>query len=189
MSEILHVLTRLAAPVLVHTCEEVWGHIPGAGKHESVHLAHMPKVFKEYVDKGLIERYDRLLKVREEVLRKLEALRVAKTIGSSLEAGVRVYSDSRELFEFLDSFKGSRGGTLETLFIVSEVALVEGIPEGIVRAADVEDLAVEAYRIEHQKCERCWNYRSSVGADKKHPTICETCAEVVEQILSGGQGD
>ncbi len=188
MSEILHVLTRLAAPVLVHTCEEVWRHIPGARKHESVHLAHMPKVYKDYADKGLIERYERLFKVRDEVLRRLEALRAAKTIGSSLEAGVKLYTGSGELNEFLGSFRGVGGGDLETLFIVSEVVLVEGIPEGADRASEVENIAIEAYRIEYDKCERCWNYRKSVGVSEKHPTICSRCVEVVEQLQSREEG-
>jgi isoleucyl-tRNA synthetase len=182
MSEVLHVLLRLAAPVLVHTCEEAWEHVPGDKGHESIHLTHMPKVYKEYADKALIERYERLFAVREEVLRKLEALRVQKVIGSALEAQVRLCTDESDLFEFLSSFEGQPGSNLETLFIVSKVELLHGLPEDVEKAEHIEQLGIEARQIDCPKCERCWNYRDSVGKSEKHPTICARCVEVVEQL-------
>jgi len=182
MSEILHVLLRLSAPIISHTCEEAWEHIPGGKTHESIHLTHMPEVFKEYIDVKLLDRYEKLLQVREETLRKLEALRAAKVIGSSLEASVSLYTDDDKLFKFLESFEKQPGGDLETLFIVSKVKLHNELPEDIEHSVHMERLAVEAIKIDCDKCERCWNYRESVGKDEKHPALCKKCVSVVEQL-------
>ncbi len=182
MSEILHVLLRLMAPVLVHTCEEAWEHVPGDKGHQSIHLTHMPQVFAEYMDENLIRRYERLFAVREEVLRRLEALRAAKVIGSSLEAQVKLFTTDGGLFSFLDSFRNEAGSSLETLFIVSKVELLRELPEHLERAADIEQFAVEVSKIDYPKCERCWNYRESVGQSEKHPTICSRCVKVVEEL-------
>ncbi len=190
MREILLVLLRLTAPILVHTCEEAWQHISGKKGYESVHLTHMPKVYNEYADKSLLERYERLFTVREEVLRHLEALRVAKTIGSSLEACVKLYTDDKELYEYLNSFGVGGSSGLETLFIVSKVELSGELAgstrrrDNVQRASGVEGLEIEVGRITYPKCERCWNYRESVGQDEKHPTLCQRCVEVVGQITA-----
>jgi isoleucyl-tRNA synthetase len=182
MSEILHVLLRVAAPVLVHTCEEAWEHISGEKGHKSIHLTHMPRVYSEYADKALIERYERLFSLREEVLRKLEGLRAKKVIGSALEARVKLFTDDADLFEFLNSFSGEQGSNLETLFIVSKVELVQEIPEDTDMAVNIQRLGIEVAKIDYPKCERCWNYRENVGKSEKHPAICSQCVEVLEQL-------
>ena len=83
--QILVDMTKLLAPILVHTAEEVWSHTPHV-KEESVHLADMPKVVD--VDQELLDKWNQFMSLRDDVNRALEAARNEKVIGKSLEAKV-----------------------------------------------------------------------------------------------------
>ncbi|MFQ5847104.1 MAG: isoleucine--tRNA ligase [Candidatus Methylomirabilales bacterium] len=166
---ILQTLTRLMAPVLSFTAEEIWGYIPRRGdEEESVHLAEFPRVDEGYLDEALAERWERLLRVRDEVLRVLEEARKSKVIGNSLEATVQVLAGSA-LMPFLQS----TAQDLSTICIVSGVELTPAREEG-------PDLSVVVHRAPGQKCERCWVYRESVGHSPEHPTLCDRCVAVLE---------
>lgn len=179
MFEILHALTRLLAPVLVHTTEEVWTHIRTlAGGPESVHLTLMPEVNPQYFDEALEQRWNELENVRTDVARELEKLRAAKTIGSSLEAAVELATDDQALAELLRSYETQ----LPTIFIVSEVVLRDGISDGAPRGQLLPALAIRVQRSEHPKCVRCWNLRPSVGQDAEHPGLCDRCLSVLKQM-------
>ena len=40
-------------------------------------------------------------------------------------------------------------------------------------------MSVNVVKAEGEKCERCWNYRASVGSAPEHPTLCDRCIEAV----------
>jgi len=165
----LQALTRLMAPVLSFTAEEIWGYIPRRGDEpESVHLAEFPRVDDAYMDEALAERWDRLLRVRDEVLRALEESRQRKVIGNALEAKVELTAGAG-LLPFLQGYAAD----LPTIFIVSAVELT---PAG---AGDPE-LTVTVRRAPGRKCERCWVYRESVGQSLTHPTLCDPCVAVLQ---------
>jgi isoleucyl-tRNA synthetase len=165
----LQALTRLMAPVLSFTAEEIWGYIPRRGDEpESVHLAEFPRVDDAYMDEALAERWDRLLRVRDEVLRALEESRQRKVIGNALEAKVELKAGAG-LLPFLQGYAAD----LPTIFIVSAVELT---PAG---AGDPE-LTVTVRRAPGRKCERCWVYRESVGQSLTHPTLCDPCVAVLQ---------
>jgi len=176
--EILTTLIRLVAPILVHTADEVWSHIPGArDKFPSVHLADWPQVKKEYIDEALEVRWQRLLLVRSEVTRALERAREKRLIGNSLEAVVNLYTGKDEdLYEFLSGYIGD----LPAIFIVSEVEVNKGTKEGALQAEVLEELKVEVVHSPHKKCTRCWNYAQSVGQSDAHPGLCHRCLRVLE---------
>ena len=89
----LSALARLLAPVLAFTSEEIWRYIPGDREGAiSVQLTSMPEVVEEYLDEELDQKWERLLEVRGEVTRALEAARRDKVIGNSLEAAVELYA-------------------------------------------------------------------------------------------------
>ncbi len=166
---ILRSLTRLMAPVLSFTADEVWGYIPGNGHEaESVHLVDFPKVDDTYTDEALAERWDRLLRVRDEALRVLEEARKGKVIGNALEAKVELLAGPA-LLPFLEHYVKD----LPTIFIVSAVDLKPALPGG-------PELSVIVHRAAGEKCERCWVYRESVGQSSNHPTICDRCVAVLE---------
>ena len=179
MWQILEGLLLLTAPILVHTAEEAWAKVRAKKPEypESVHFAEFPAVDESHKDEKLMERWAKILDLRSEVTREIEKLRAARLIGNSLEVTINFATEDGELYEFLSSFPER----LETIFIVSEVALSRGKNNGS-PAERFEKLYIEAKKSEHQKCERCWNFRASVGKDEKHPTICDRCIEVVEAI-------
>jgi isoleucyl-tRNA synthetase len=169
MYHVLGALVRLLAPVLVHTMEEAWAAMPHKPEDcASVHLAHMPTVDPSVDYAGQEAKWQKLMSLRDEVLRALEGLRRDKNIASNLGASVTMHctdADAATLKEFgLDSFAA--------LCIVSEVKLEEGAAQTTVTTA----------KSSHSKCQRCWNYWPSVGADSRYPDLCERCASVVRSI-------
>jgi isoleucyl-tRNA synthetase len=170
--EIVVAMTKLMAPVLSFTAEEIWRTLatqPGGGLGEtSVHLSAFPQADPVWRDDGLAQRWERLLGYRTQVQGVLEGSRRDKTIGSSLEATVEVRADA-DTYEFLQPYRKD----LTTLFIVSQVELV---PSG----ESNTPLTIAAKKSAAGKCERCWNYREAVGRDLTHPTLCERCVEAVQ---------
>jgi len=176
---ILRNLVKLSAPIIVHTAEEVWTAM--AHKDEdmwSVHLATFPKYKEEWMDGTLGENWRRLIDIRADIAKELEKMRAAKIIGNSLEASVRLYADDEELERFLKNYEEE----LSVIFIVSEVKIENHIPEKSVKAELVNGLRIECNVSQHKKCERCWNYRDSVGKSKDYPVVCERCEHVLRDM-------
>ncbi len=176
--EVLLALTRLVAPILVFTADEIWEHLPEAARDaESVHLSRWPEVPAAWLDEALEERWERLLAVRRTVARALERARAQKLIGGSNEAAVLLAADP-DTGAFLASFGE---GALAEAFLVSQVRLgAAGHGDAAQRAVEVEgDLRVTVVRAPGEKCERCWRYAPGVGEHAEHPTICHRCAAAV----------
>jgi isoleucyl-tRNA synthetase len=174
----------LLAPVLVFTSEEIWKYLPKAkGAQPSVHMAEFPDAESliAKIDPQKKESWEELAKVRSAVLVKLEEARNAKSIGGSLEAKVSLYSSLPKLQSVLKSYAKQ----LPALFIVSQVQVLEGAPAAT--PALESGLAVRIDKAEGQKCERCWNYSTHVGENRRYPTICERCSEALAQIEGGAR--
>ncbi|MDR3620772.1 MAG: isoleucine--tRNA ligase [Paludisphaera borealis] len=171
LSRLHDVLVRLLAPIIPHTAEELWGYLPaGQGYPASVHLAKFPEPDPRWDDADRDARWTTLLEARDAVLKSLEALRKDKTIGSAQEASVVVSAAEADL-PLLEANRD----LLATLCIVSEL----DIQAASTPAPGGERFQVAAVRSPHGKCERCWNYRSTVGQNTEHPTLCERCARVI----------
>jgi isoleucyl-tRNA synthetase len=172
-------LVRLITPTLVFTSEEVWKFMPKSAAHpESVHLTEFPSAeeFNTLDEKGAKE-WDRLVLVREEVLKAIEPLRAAKTISSALEARVTIGATG----ELLANLQKNTA-FLPGLFIVSQVAVVEGEIDGGSSAAAIEGLQIKIDHALGTKCERCWNYSTHVGESADYPTLCERCVAALYEI-------
>jgi len=166
MYRILDALVRMLAPILVHTAEEAWTAIHSkSGDAESVHLALMPKVDDSIDYKNGQERWEKLMALRDEVLRILEGLRQEKKIASNQEACVTINCDE-DGAEILNGFGLEQ---FAALCIVSEVKLQKAVGETI----------VSAEKSSYEKCQRCWNYWPTVGTSAEHPDLCRRCVEVV----------
>ncbi len=172
--EITLALARLIAPILSFTAEDVWSYLHG-NQQQSVHGAGFPEVKKEHLDDHLAGRWEQLLQVRQEVLKALEQARQQKLIGSSLEAKINIQSPEK-LHSFLKGYLQE----LPALFIVSQVTLEHNLDEEGYESQEIKGLKIQVLRAEGQKCERCWNYCTSVGTDKEHPHICERCLRVLK---------
>ena len=168
------VLTRLLAPILPHTAEECWGYLPhGQGLPASVHLATFPEPDPRWDDPGRDARWAVLRDARDAILKALEGLRKEKAIGSAQEAAVTIATPAADR-----PFLVADRELLATICLVSDVQVAEGEPEGAA-AAGPERFRVSASKSTFGKCERCWNYRPTVGKDAAHPTLCERCVRVV----------
>ncbi|MDD4169122.1 MAG: isoleucine--tRNA ligase [Desulfotomaculaceae bacterium] len=178
LCEVLNVLVRLLAPVLAFTTEEIWRYVPGDKEGAvSVQLAGMPEVNEAYLDEELDRKWERLLDIRGEVTKTLEAARRGKVIGNSLEASVKLFVE-KEFYDFLEPMAGE----LPTIFIVSSVSLkpMSEAPEDVERSEMYPELAMSIKPAKGQKCERCWMYHEDIGADEVYPTICPRCAQVLK---------
>ncbi len=173
MHMVLSSIIRLMAPVLSFTADEVWSYMNGRSQDKSVFLAPFPKVEDKYIDGTLEARWDKILAMRGEAAKVLEALRRDKKIGHSLDAGVTLYAGP-ELYEFLDGYKKD----LAFIFIVSsvEIAKESDAPADAFTSELVKGLRIAAGPAKGTKCGRCWMYQESVGTVKEHPGICGRCA-------------
>jgi isoleucyl-tRNA synthetase len=162
-------LARMLGPILVFTADEVWENLPGRSEAEpSVHISLFPEA-SEVDHSNLLADWSGLFEVRDQVLRALEEARVAKEIGSSLEAKVTLTATGNTM-QLLQSHESE----LRYIFIVSQVELREG-----------EELTISVSHADGEKCERCWNYSTRVGESLKFPTVCERCAAALEEIELG----
>lgn len=173
MHAILSAMVRVMAPVLSFTADEVWSYMRDGSKEKSVFLASFPRVEGKYLDKALEERWDRIIAVRGEVAKVLEALRRDKKIGHSLDAEVTLYAVP-ELYELLNKYRKD----LAFIFIVSSVKILkeEEARADAYTSDIVKGLRVTAGQAKGTKCGRCWMYSETVGTVKEHPGICSRCA-------------
>ena len=168
---ILDTMTKLMAPILVFTCDEIWqamAHKDG-DDGRNVLFNDMNKPFLDYaLDSQAMARWDRIIAVRDAVNGALEAARAEKKIGKSLEAKVRLTVPAGDAF-----LTKMDAGELADLLIVSQVETAQG-----------EELAVEVMPAQGGKCGRCWKHSPAVGSDSLHPTLCLRCAAVVRELPS-----
>jgi isoleucyl-tRNA synthetase len=173
LSKILSALVRLMAPVLSFTADEVWGYMEEGRRNGSVFLADFPLPEEKHIDAALEARWDRIMAVRGEAAKVLEALRKDKKIGHSLDAGVTLYAGP-ELYDFLKGYEKD----LAFILIVSQVTVAKEFeaPSDAFSSDAVKGLRITAAPARGQKCGRCWMYQESVGTVREHPQICTRCA-------------
>ena len=160
--------TRLLAPILCFTSQEIWSYIPKLpGMKDYVVFEQMPEA-GEAPDEAFTAKWDKVMAVRDDVKKVLEQSRADKVIGSSLEACVTLYC-SDAMYDFLNAIPMDE---LADLLIVSQVNLVKG--EGGVKGT-CEGLGVAAEHAHGAKCLRCWKYDDAVNEDG----LCPRCAKVL----------
>lgn len=171
MYEILHTIVKILAPMACFTAEEIWKsmmHRNGENL-ESVMLSYYPEVNEKYENKEIEGKWNRIIKLKELVSKKLEEARAEKVIGHSLNAKVRLYADNEE-YEFLLKNKD----LLMTVFIISGLEIEEDARK------DEEKIGIKVEVADGEKCERCWMYSTTVGEDKDNPSICHRCSEALK---------
>ena len=166
---ILDTMTKIFAPILAFTCDEIWQAMPHREGDDprNVLLNQMNKPFADYaLDGAAMAVWEELVKVRDAVNGALEAARNEKKIGKSLEARVKL-TVPQELAnqKFMDADE------LADLLIVSQVRVSTGT-----------EIKVDVEPAQGAKCERCWKILPSVGKDGEHPGLCARCASVVRKL-------
>ncbi len=176
---ILDSFVKMLAPVLSFTAEEIWQNMKHDYKNnfESVQIASWPEENPDYENKEIEEKWEKILLIREEVLKELERKRAEGTIGNSLDAKVYLSAEG-DLLSFLEKNKD----ILKEVFIVSQIELTKdtGLTQKV--AEEIEGLKIGVDRAKGEKCARCWIISEDVGKDPKHPDLCPRCIEVVEHL-------
>ncbi len=164
-------LSRLLAPILPVTADDLWLHLPGAqsSREASVHLAEFPAAgqTRALMDPDLVTRWERLIAIRDEVNRAIEAKRQDKTLGTSLAARLTIRARG-DVWTLLDRYLDQ----LPMLFIVSRVDLDAGEGTG-------PDFEVIVARADGEKCARCWRVVDAVSADSETDGLCSRCIEAL----------
>jgi isoleucyl-tRNA synthetase len=177
---ILEAMTRLLAPMLTFTAEEIWAAMPAyAGKAASVHLTRFPEVNEAFLNPDLSERWKTLIAVKGEISKAIEIARKNKVVGHPLDAAVSVCPPEK-LRPLLDTYLDD----LRALLIVSQVRLVQKdqIQEAW-QSAEFEGLTVGVSKAGGRKCSRCWIYNENIGTNPEHPTVCERCLKNLDDIV------
>ncbi|OVZ62245.1 isoleucine--tRNA ligase [Pigmentiphaga sp. NML030171] len=156
-------LLKLMAPILSFTAEEAWALVKQGSLTIFTETFH---AVPAQPDAGaLLEKWGRLRHLRGEVTKKLEEVRAAGGIGSSLQAEIDIHAPASDY-----ALLSSLGEDLRFVLIVSRVG---------VHAAEGE-LRIDVAPSGHKKCERCWHWREDVGVDPEQPEICGRCVANLE---------
>jgi isoleucyl-tRNA synthetase len=172
MFAILKAMTRLLAPILTFTAEEVWAAMPAwQGKEASIHLTQFPQVNEKYLNTNIGERWKAMIDAKAEIAKAIEQARKEKVIGHSLDARITIAAPEK-----MRALIASHLEDLRALLIVSQLQLAdEREITKPYKSEEIKGLFVGVEKARGVKCERCWIYEESVGSDAKHPTICGRC--------------
>ena len=154
---ITHALTRMIAPILSFTAEELWQTITD---DQNIFKESWYEFTPTSLNQAELEFLRVIEDIRPIVNKNIEAEREKGMVGSSLECDIQL-SCKLETFQVLKPYESE----LHYIFIVSSVSLIE----------EQQGLSVNVKKINHSKCDRCWHFESSVGIHKKYPTICQRC--------------
>lgn len=179
--QIVDHLTRLIAPILVHTAEEVWQVLPGAReRHESVHLARFPDAHDLWRSDELAARYARLRDLRDRFNAALEPLKPRSKgdtdflLKSSLEAVASIHAGPDWIAELRRA-----EAELPAVLMCPVVDLHEATGPGV---------EIRIGRAPGPRCERCWLHQPEVGSLVSYPELCARCAAVIDSRGAGEEG-
>ncbi|CEJ46614.1 Isoleucine--tRNA ligase (Isoleucyl-t RNA synthetase) [Umezakia ovalisporum] len=173
-------LARAMAPVLCHTAEDIWQFIPYQTPYKSVFEAGWVQVDEKWRNSQLVEFWQQVRKLRDDVNKVLEQARVEKKIGSSLEAKILLYIKDEHLLYAVKKLNPDIGNGIDELrylFLTSQVELLHS-PEALQGSKynlQLDSWGIAVVDAEGQKCDRCWNYSTHVGESVEHPLLCERC--------------
>ena len=173
---ILDTMTKLFAPILAFTCDEIWQDMPHRDTDDgrNVLLNQMPESFEAYaLPAEAMARWDTVMKLRQDVNGVLEKARADKRIGKALEAHVTLQTASQELK------KACEGVNLAEVCIVSTCdwsAPEEGAE--VAQGVNFPELTVGVSEAKGTKCPRCWMHSLDANAEG----LCPRCAAVVAKL-------
>ncbi|SPX03749.1 isoleucyl-tRNA synthetase [Enterococcus malodoratus] len=167
-------LTKLLTPIIPHTTEEIWTYLKE--EDEYVQLAELPS-YEEFPNQAeLLDTWKAFMDFRDKVLKALEEARNEKVIGKSLEAKVTIYPN-----EQVAAMLTALDADLAQLLIVSPDSFSISKEETPENAMVFDDVAILVEKADGEVCDRCRQVRTTVGEDEKLPTLCASCAHIVEE--------
>jgi isoleucyl-tRNA synthetase len=181
---VLHIalenLARAIAPVLCHTAEDIWQYLPYQTPHKSVFEAGWVKLEEKWHNQDLADFWADLRQLRTDVNKVLEQARGEKLIGSSLEAKALISIPDEKIrtaITTLNPVKGNGIDELRYLFLTSQVEILDSGEklQEVKYTLQADNWTIGIVNAEGEKCDRCWNYSTHVGASTEHPLLCERC--------------
>ena len=180
---ILDSMTKMFAPILAFTCDEIWQAMPHRKEDDgrNVLLNTMNKPFDAYaLSTQELRKWDTLISVRDDVNGVLEAARGAKRIGKPLEAAVTLSVKDQAAKEALDSVSDMN---LSELFIVSACLISDSEdsdPQAVTgQGSKNPGLHISVKEAPGVKCPRCWMHSTQAQPDTG---LCPRCAQVLSKL-------
>lgn len=172
---ILSAISRLIAPIMSFTADEIWSYIPHSANDnaESIFLNDMPVKSGISVSDEFKAKWELIAAIREDAKKALEIKRADKVIGASLEADLHIYVDEDKYEEV-----SALSDELPALLIVSRAEVCVGSDNGEFKG-ELEGVSFTVSKASGAKCERCWSYSDTVGKFDDHPTLCERCRNTI----------
>ncbi|MCF7873525.1 MAG: isoleucine--tRNA ligase [Candidatus Omnitrophica bacterium] len=165
LSKILFILLKLISPILSFTAEEAYSCWDIKDKDSSIFVSELKGLYKKnQVDHQLLNKWEKLISLRQKVLKEIEKKREDNYIGSSLQAHIILSFEQKDL-----NFYQKNKDNLAEIFIVSEVTIREG------------KFNIEVKKAQGEKCIRCWNWKKDIGEDKNFPQICKKCIKAIKE--------
>ncbi|MDR2018163.1 MAG: isoleucine--tRNA ligase [Syntrophobacterales bacterium] len=164
--ETIMALTKLMAPVLSSTADEMWSYLGGQVEEESVLLTRFPSAKEEFVSEAIERDWEVIWKIREQANKKIEEKRAAKEIGHSLDTKL-ILTAGGDDYRLLKKIEDE----LKAVFIVSQIELKEGA-----------ELDIAVLKAEGEKCERCWQYATGMKKDGPFPNVCSRCEDILSSL-------
>ncbi len=172
MNQIFICLTHWLAPVLSFTAEEAWLTYPLNPEKNSVHLNLFPKMQEEWNNSEIDMKWKFFQSIRKTITETIEIEREAKTIGSSLEAEILLYSNNLENIKKLQSLD------ISEISIVSKTTIVNAqVPSNAVLNEEAE-IGIIVKKAQGQKCDRCWKILEEVKVSDTEfgkVNLCKRC--------------
>ncbi|MBP0020815.1 MAG: isoleucine--tRNA ligase [Cyanobacteria bacterium SBLK] len=184
-------LAKSIAPVLSHMAEDIWQFLPYKTPYKSVFAAGWIDMKPEWKKPEMTAYWTILRDLRTDVNKVMEQARSEKAIGSSLDAKVLLYIADADLKKSLqglnpeDSLQGNRIDELRYLFLASQVELVDSLDriQGADYKSESDRVSIGIIKAEGEKCDRCWNYSTSVGKSSEHPLLCDRCESALAETF------
>jgi isoleucyl-tRNA synthetase len=181
MYHVLEMLSRMIAPILSFTADEIWMAIPGE-RPLSVFLSNFGEGAERFAESSSQDDafWRTLMEVKAAVNKELEVQRAAKVVNANLSAEIDLYCDA-SLIAKLETL----GSELRFALITSRASLhtLDAAPADAA-TTELDGLKLTVRASEADKCERCWHHTDDVGVDSAYPTVCGRC---VDNISGAGE--
>lgn len=183
MYKVLHALSRLIAPILNFTSDEIWQcmKLLDSDDRTCVSFNDMPKYDEKLKDIAIEEKWDKLFFIRDDIMKALEIARAQKLIGKSLDAKVIIYGDDKN--EYIKHLRLPEiEKELSTVFIVSQTELTNSDINGDdVMTGEQTGLKIKISVADGKKCDRCWIYAEDYTEEDDGTIICKRCGKILSE--------
>ena len=182
LSLIIENLSIAISPVVCHMAEDIWQNIPYEISEKSVFVRGWPKLSKSWSKPELVQNIDKLRVLRSFVNRVLEDCRSNNSIGSSLQAAVRIdFHDVgfAHAIDWINTYGDSDVDTFKDWLLVSELKIGGEPFSEVISNIENESLTIEVAKAKGKKCQRCWHYSNEVGSHNDYQDLCKRCIDII----------